>query len=161
MGLFSLLAVVNAACFQTLGISPSSQILLYTSSKYFIVADVSLFIIWEWIVFSPGTVFFCCFMADFSFLSVNGLLYGSFSFSLFALIYKIVWYLVRWGDYISSSFQWRYCSWFIVSVYFPKFIPYLLGLSSGVQWVHELVSFTLSSFSENSLFDRSPTLEWS
>ena len=52
--------------------------------------------------------------------------------SVFRYIWTVVCDLVRWGDYVSSSIQWWNYFWFVVSIYFPKFLPYLFGLGSGV-----------------------------
>ena len=89
-------------CFQVFGISPSSQILLYIPSRYFSVSGGSFLFIWGWIVSSPGAVFFCWFLVVFSFLSVNGLLYGgssSFCFSLVCFSY------VGYAIYLHSGLQ--------------------------------------------------------
>ena len=76
-------------------------------------------------------------------------------------ICKGIYDLVGWGDYVSSSFQWWYYSWFIIYIYFLKFISHLLGWGSGVQWIYKFIPGIFSSFPENSLFDGSPALEGS
>ena len=76
------------ACFQVFGFFPLPKFCyIYLVSSIVSIVSVSggsLFIIWGWIVFSPGVVFFCWFMVVFSSLSVNSSLYGSScSFSVF------------------------------------------------------------------------------
>ena len=66
-----------------------------------------------------------------------------FVFRWFAFLMKVFWYicimvwksicnLVRRDNYVSSSIQWWNYSWFVVSIYFPEFLPNLFGWSSGV-----------------------------